>query len=107
MHCGHWQTMADFGGVAMQNCYASCLSFAFYEGNGGGEIRTHEAFRPAGFQDRCNQPLCHPSGISCRENCAIPPKLSKRCETCVERYRPGKPAASPSRKRPRQAHMFI
>jgi hypothetical protein len=29
---------------------------------GGGEIRTHEAFRPSGFQDRRNQPLCHPSG---------------------------------------------
>src|ERR671918_1209146 len=28
---------------------------------GGGEIRTHEAFRPSGFQDRRNQPLCHPS----------------------------------------------
>src|SRR6266550_4162816 len=32
--------------------------------DGGGEIRTHEAFRPAGFQDRCNQPLCHPSSYS-------------------------------------------
>jgi hypothetical protein len=30
-------------------------------GRGGGEIRTHEAFRPSGFQDRRNQPLCHPS----------------------------------------------
>jgi hypothetical protein len=29
---------------------------------GGGEIRTHEAFRPSGFQDRRDQPLCHPSG---------------------------------------------
>ena len=29
---------------------------------GGGEIRTHEAFGPSGFQDRRNQPLCHPSG---------------------------------------------
>ena len=28
---------------------------------GGGEIRTHEAFRPSGFQDRRNEPLCHPS----------------------------------------------
>ena len=28
---------------------------------GGGEIRTHEAFRPSGFQDRRDQPLCHPS----------------------------------------------
>src|ERR671932_366431 len=30
-------------------------------GCGGGEIRTHEAFRPSGFQDRRDQPLCHPS----------------------------------------------
>src|SRR5215475_475973 len=30
--------------------------------DGGGEIRTHEAFRPSGFQDRRDQPLCHPSG---------------------------------------------
>src|SRR5438067_8791954 len=30
--------------------------------SGGGEIRTHEAFRPSGFQDRRDQPLCHPSG---------------------------------------------
>jgi hypothetical protein len=35
---------------------------SFFLTGGGGEIRTHEAFRPAGFQDRCNQPLCHPSG---------------------------------------------
>ena len=33
----------------------------FYEASGGGEIRTHETFRPSGFQDRRNQPLCHPS----------------------------------------------
>ena len=30
-------------------------------GSGGGEIRTHEAFQPSGFQDRRDQPLCHPS----------------------------------------------
>ena len=29
--------------------------------SGGSEIRTHERFRVSGFQDRCNQPLCHPS----------------------------------------------
>ncbi len=28
---------------------------------GSGEIRTHEPFRVAGFQDRCIQPLCHAS----------------------------------------------
>lgn len=32
--------------------------------NGGGGIRTLEHFRVAGFQDRCNRPLCHPSGRS-------------------------------------------
>ncbi len=32
---------------------------------GGGEIRTHEASRPSGFQDRRDQPLCHPSGRGC------------------------------------------
>ena len=29
---------------------------------GGGGIRTLEGVCPAGFQDRCNRPLCHPSG---------------------------------------------
>src|SRR5205807_9576916 len=29
---------------------------------GGGGIRTHEAFRPAGLQDRSHKPLDHPSG---------------------------------------------
>lgn len=28
---------------------------------GGGEIRTHERLPVAGFQDRCNRPLCHTS----------------------------------------------
>src|SRR6266576_7333299 len=36
------------------------LSRFSYE-SGGGEIRTHETFRPSGFQDRRDQPLCHPS----------------------------------------------
>jgi hypothetical protein len=30
--------------------------------SGGGGIRTHEGRSPAGFQDRCLQPLGHPSG---------------------------------------------
>lgn len=30
---------------------------------GSGEIRTHERFPFAGFQDRCNRPLCHASLI--------------------------------------------
>ena len=45
----------------MRKCYANGLSRLFYLGSGGGEIRTHETFRPSGFQDRRNQPLCHPS----------------------------------------------
>lgn len=32
-------------------------------GNGGrGGIRTHGCLHIGGFQDRCNRPLCHPSG---------------------------------------------
>ena len=34
---------------------------------GRGEIRTHETFRFAGFQDRCHQPLGHPS-VCCNHN---------------------------------------
>ena len=45
----------------MWNCYAIVPCLSAYEGSGGGEIRTHEAFRPSGFQDRRDQPLCHPS----------------------------------------------
>ena len=36
-------------------------AFLYYEFGGSGEIRTHEPFRAAGFQDRCIQPLCHAS----------------------------------------------
>ncbi len=31
---------------------------------GGGEIRTHERLPVAGFQDRCNRPLCHTSELT-------------------------------------------
>ncbi len=31
---------------------------------GSGEIRTHGSLRIAGFQDRCNRPLCHASNTS-------------------------------------------
>ena len=31
------------------------------DSGGSGEIRTHGPFRVAGFQDRCNRPLCHAS----------------------------------------------
>ncbi len=37
---------------------------------GGGGIRTLEGFHLAGFQDRCIQPLCHPSGYICCERSA-------------------------------------
>ena len=38
-------------------------------GSSGGEgIRTLETFRFAGFQDRCDRPLCHPSGIRMPES---------------------------------------
>src|SRR5205807_10178213 len=45
---------------------------------GGGGIRTHEAFRPAGFQDRSHKPLDHPSENLDREKCATAERLSKR-----------------------------
>ena len=35
-------------------------AFDLYSG-GSGEIRTHEGLPLAGFQDRCNRPLCHTS----------------------------------------------
>src|SRR5437870_478680 len=63
---------SPFAGIGGQGefrwiCYAEPLCNRLcgrgYEGSGGGEIRTHEAFRPSGFQDRRNQPLCHPSGV--------------------------------------------
>ena len=40
---------------------------------GGGGIRTHEGFRPAGFQDRSHQPLDHPSRFAS----GIVPSLSR------------------------------
>ena len=53
------------------------------QSGGGGEIRTHEAFRPSGFQDRRNQPLCHPSGEEmCAGHFATGARVSKRdCES--------------------------
>src|ERR1700704_3777278 len=35
---------------------------------GGSGIRTHGPLRVSGFQDRCNRPLCHPSGSSNANN---------------------------------------
>src|SRR5574343_223856 len=49
---------------------------------GGGEIRTHGRLPVAGFQDRCNRPLCHTSmsrgrgADSTRSN--APPKSATR-----------------------------
>lgn len=39
---------------------------------GGGEIRTHERLPVAGFQDRCNRPLCHTSAGLKLRCCACP-----------------------------------
>src|SRR4030095_8915179 len=51
-------------------------------GGGGGEIRTHEAFRPSGFQDRRDQPLCHPSGkLVIRNQRAKYSRNTKMCST--------------------------
>ena len=71
------------------------------EAGGGGEIRTHEAFRPSGFQDRRNQPLCHPSGEFGRENCAITGELSKGARRTGLKRRPESP------KQARQVNMFM
>ena len=43
------------------SCYWESALFDHEIYGGGGGIRTHEAFRPAGFQDRSHQPLDHPS----------------------------------------------
>jgi hypothetical protein len=67
---------------------------------GGGEIRTHEAFRPSGFQDRRNQPLCHPSAAqTIGENSAITAKFSKRSAV--------KHDDDNFKKVPRQRNMFM
>ena len=49
-----------------EHFFARCRTSASNSehGSGGGEIRTHETFRPSGFQDRRDQPLCHPSGVT-------------------------------------------
>src|SRR5438045_332733 len=55
----------------------ACASLQAKAGGGGG-IRTHEAFRPAGSQDRSHKPLDHPSRkISVRWKCAIAERLIK------------------------------
>lgn len=46
---------------------------------GGGEIRTHERLPVAGFQDRCNRPLCHTSSTCVQNRC-----LQARCHAaCI------------------------
>jgi hypothetical protein len=51
---------------------------------GGGEIRTHERLPFAGFQDRCNRPLCHTSSTRLRQAPASAPvttrSLHRQCE---------------------------
>ncbi len=61
LRCGSWISLRSAYGTAFSSRNRkSAIENRKLDG-GGGEIRTHEAFRPAGFQDRCNQPLCHPS----------------------------------------------
>lgn len=75
----HRRTTANIGSVVTRMCYAIDRSCAVHEASGGGEIRTHEAFRPSGFQDRRNQPLCHPSGEEmCAGHFATGARVSKR-----------------------------
>ena len=76
-----WLTPIPLGGSYMRNCGTSSRlegprpipsmleSFACLLGAtrasfscGGGGIRTPGTLRYVGFQDRCIQPLCHPSG---------------------------------------------
>ncbi len=65
-------------------CYAksSCFSASLAQvphnqGDGGGEIRTHEAFGPSGFQDRRNQPLCHPAGETIKVAKSVPSRRTR------------------------------
>lgn len=44
-----------------RGCVGVLVSFIVVRRSGGSGIRTHEVSPPAGFQDRCIQPLCHPS----------------------------------------------
>ena len=57
---GHWRTSSRRSReVALAN--PTSLKLRRDEGGWGG-IRTHEALRPGGFQDRSFRPLTHPSG---------------------------------------------
>lgn len=49
--------------AGMMPLHRNLIAISIMNG-GSGEIRTHERFPVAGFQDRCNQPLCHASGRS-------------------------------------------
>ncbi len=62
--------------------------------SGGGGIRTREPFRVVGFQDRCDRPLCHPSG---GRGCIVQADVTHAKRT---QYSPG--SLSHRRGRPRQ-----
>ena len=62
-----WYGLADeaveaavYDSQALRTFMGLDLSRIHFSG-GGGEIRTHERLPFAGFQDRCNRPLCHTS----------------------------------------------
>jgi hypothetical protein len=72
MHCAHGIYVAALIDIQFVSIYktwgcfvedlvqcVSCTEFSLC--GGSGEIRTHGPFRVAGFQDRCNRPLCHAS----------------------------------------------
>jgi hypothetical protein len=62
----HGSGILYFFSISVNSCDLRSINRQWHFENrklkpGGGEIRTHEAFRPSGFQDRRDQPLCHPS----------------------------------------------
>src|SRR6266516_2921599 len=71
LRCGSWISLRSAYGTAFSSRNRkSAIENRKLDG-GGGEIRTHEAFRPAGFQDQCNQPLCHPSRNRSGSTCLV------------------------------------
>lgn len=59
-----WMSAPISGASAMAN-WLSLVTGSTPKENGGGGIRTHERLRVDGFQDRCLQPLGHPSTPLC------------------------------------------
>ena len=59
----HFEPVCKGKGGARRKAAAPQGRGGCHRGSGGsGEIRTHERLPVAGFQDRCNRPLCHASG---------------------------------------------